>query len=286
MGQGLSAVRAVRAPFADRFRDVGVIAECASPDILCVQELLSRDAQRFFDAVVDGHFSSRFRDDNRMRFAGSLTMRGCGLGIGARSPLSKSLVRTFPGAKVGWDRLARKGALYTQLSFAGGITVDLVTAHLQAGYDAGAIAARMAQLVDLKMLIDSVGSPERPFIVCGDFNINGLEDCRGDAQYESLAAALIGFEDLGATGDLATFEPVAHGNGLAFALEPEVPTQRIDYIFWRPALGPIDLLCTAMARFFDKPLGQTRLRNGDAGWASDHYGLSAAFALSGRPLEG
>lgn len=286
MGQGLSAVRAAQAPFADRFRDVGVIAECASPDILCVQELLSRDAQRFFDAVVDSHFSSRFRDDNRMRFAGSLTMRGCGLGIGARSPLSKTLVRTFPGAKVGWDRLARKGALYTQLSFAGGVTVDLVTAHLQAGYDAGAIAARMTQLADLKMLIDSVGSPDRPFIVCGDFNIDGLVGARGDAQYESLAAALIGFEDLGAVGDLATFDPLPHGNGLAYALEPAVPTQRIDYIFWRPALGAIDLHCTAIERFFDKPLGQAKLRNGQAGWASDHYGLSAAFELNGRAKPG
>jgi len=139
MAQGLSAVAALRAPFSERFRHADVISECASPDILCLQELLSRDAQQFFDGVGAGHFTSRFRDDNRMRFRGSVTMRGSGLGIGARLPLTKTVLRTFPGAPVGWDRLARKGALYTQLSFAGGVTVDLVTAHLQAGYDARAI---------------------------------------------------------------------------------------------------------------------------------------------------
>jgi endonuclease/exonuclease/phosphatase family metal-dependent hydrolase len=209
-------------------------------------------------------------------------MRGCGLGIGARWPLTKTVLRTFPGARVGWDRLARKGALYAQLSFAGGVTVDVVTAHLQAGYDARAISVRAAQLVDLKALVDSVGAPDRPFIVCGDFNIDGLAHARGDAQYQSLAAALRGFEDLGAVDDLPTFDPHPEGNGLAHALEPGTSVQRIDYIFWRPACGRIDLLCTQTGRFFDKPLGQTLLRDGKAAWASDHYGLSVTFELDGH----
>src|SRR5260221_4913619 len=170
MAQGLSAVAALRAPFSERFCDLDVTSECASPDILCLQELLSREAQQFFDGVGAGHFKSRFRDDNRVRFGGSVTMRGCGLGIGARWPLTKTVLRTFPGARVGWDRLARKGALYTQLSFAGGVTVDVITVHLQAGYDARAISIRSAQLVDLRALVDSLGGPDRPFIGCGDFN--------------------------------------------------------------------------------------------------------------------
>jgi endonuclease/exonuclease/phosphatase family metal-dependent hydrolase len=281
MGQGLSAVTALSAPFGARFRDADVISECAAPDILCLQELLSREAQQFFDGVGPRHFTSRFRDDNRVRFGGGVTMRGSGLGIGARSPLTKIAVRTFPRAQIGWDRFARKGALYAQISLVGGVTVDLVTAHLQAGYDAGAISVRAAQLVDLKALVDSVGAPDRPFIVCGDFNIDGLARARGDAQYRSLAAALRGFEDLGAASDLPTFDPHPDGNGLAHALEPEAPIQRIDYIFWRPARGAADLLCTGTARFFDKPLGQTTLRGGRSGWASDHYGLSATFELDG-----
>jgi hypothetical protein len=49
-----------------------------------------------------------------------------------------------------------------------------------------------------------------------------------------------------------------------------------------PARGPIDLLCTKTGRFFDKPLGQTTLRDGKSAWASDHYGLSVTFELDGR----
>jgi endonuclease/exonuclease/phosphatase family metal-dependent hydrolase len=282
MAQGLSAVTALRAPFSERFRHADVISECASPDILCLQELLSREAQQFFDGVGAGHFTSRFRDDNRMRFRGSVTMRGSGLGIGARLPLTKTVLRTFPGAPGGWDRLARKGALYAQLSFAGGVTVDLLTAHLQAGYDARAISIRAAQLVDLRALVDSVGAPDRPFIVCGDFNIDGLAHARGGAQYQSLAGALRGFEDLGAADDLPTFDPHPGGNGLAYSLEPETAVQRLDYIFWRPACGPIDLLCTETTRFFDRPLRQTTSRDGKTAWASDHYGLSVTFERHGR----
>lgn len=280
MAQGLSAVTAMRAPFSERYRHADVISECASPDILCLQELLSREAQRFFDGVGLGRFTSRFRDDNRVRFGGKVTMRGCGLGIGARTPLTKTVLRTFPGSPVGWDRLARKGALYTQISLPGGVTVDVVTAHLQAGYDARAIGVRAMQLADLKTLIDSVGALDRPFVVCGDFNIDGLTSARGDAEYQCLAAALRGFEDLGAKGDLATFDPHPEGNGLAHAFEPDIPPQRIDYIFLRPACGPANLSCTGMARFFDKPLGQTKLQ-GAKSWASDHYGLSATFELDG-----
>lgn len=277
MAQGLSAVAAVRAPFPKRFRDAGVISECGSPDILCVQELLSREAEQFFDALGPGHFTSGFRDDNRMRFGTNVTMRGCGLGIGARAHFTKTRLSTFPGAPVGWDRLARKGALYTQIELTGGVTVDVVTVHLQAGYDVRAIAVRALQLVNLKLLVDAVGATSRPFVVCGDFNIDGLASARGRAEYRALAAALSGFTDLGAADDLPTFDPHPNGNGLAHALEPHLPSQRIDYIFFRPARGPVDLSCTRTERFFDKPLAQTRLRDGKTAWASDHYGLSATF---------
>ena len=281
MGQGLSAVTALRAPFAARLRDRAVLSECAAPDILCVQELLSREAQQFFDAVGKESFVSRFRDDNRVRFGGRMTMRGSGLGIGARAVLTKTIVRTFPGGSVGWDRLARKGALYTQLLLPNGVVVDLITAHLQAGYNASAIAVRAMQLADLKAFIASVGSPARPFIVCGDFNICGLVSVRDDAPYRSLMAAMSGFEDLGAAADLPTYVPHPQGNGLAFARDPQGSAQRIDHIFFRPARGPVELRCTLLEVFFDKPLALTKHHDGTAAWASDHSGLSATFKLCG-----
>lgn len=245
-----------------------------------MQELLSRDAQQFFDGLAERRFSSRFRDDNRIRFDGRITMRGCGLGIGAHSPLKKTELRTFCGARVGWDRLARKGALYTQLSLSPGVVLDLITVHLQAGRDARAIAVRAAQLTDLKAFIAAVGANGRPFVVCGDFNIDGLAPARAGAEYPALTAALGGFEDLGATGDLSTFDPHPQGNALARAFEPGGRAQRLDYIFFRPARGSIELHCKRLEIFFDKPLAPTPERDSSATWASDHYALRATFECS------
>jgi endonuclease/exonuclease/phosphatase family metal-dependent hydrolase len=281
MGQGISAVSALRAPFAARYRHADVVSGCVAADILCLQELLSRDAQQFFDGLSQRRFTSRFRDDNRIRFGGQMTMRGSGLGIGARSPLTKTLVRTFAGARVGWDRLARKGVLYTQLSLAPGASIDLMTVHLQAGPSARAVAVRAVQLADLKEFVASVGASDRPFIICGDFNIDGLAPARAGAEYRSLAAALSGFQDLGAGADLSTFDPHPQGNALARAFEPGGRAQRIDYIFFRPARGPIELRCKRLEIFFNKPLGLTAHLDRMAAWASDHYGLSATFECVG-----
>jgi endonuclease/exonuclease/phosphatase family metal-dependent hydrolase len=272
MGQGLDAVTALRAPFGDRLRHDDVIAECAAADVLCVQELFSREAQRFFDGVGRDRFVSRFRDDNRVRFA---TMRGTGLGVGARARLEKSGVHVFPGERVGWDRLARKGALYTQMVVEGGAVIDLVTVHLQAGQDEGAVRVRAAQLLHLKSIVASVGSPDRPMIVCGDLNIDGLTAARGDLEYGRLTAAFEGFEDLGAATDLPTFDPHPERNALAHAFDPKGRAQRIDYVFWR-AGRRADLHCTSLTRFFDRPLAQA---TPSSAWASDHFGLTATFEL-------
>lgn len=277
MGQGLSAVSGLRAPYGARFQDVDVHSACAAPDILCMQELLSREAQQFFDGVGQDRFTSRFRDDNRIRFGARPTMRGSGLGIGARSALTKTAMRSFPSSTVGWDRLARKGALYAQLSFTAGVDVDLITVHLQAGREPGAVAVRAVQLRELEAFIASVGSPERPFIVCGDFNICGLEQARDHLPYRSLTRALEGFVDLGAAADLPTYDPHPERNALAYSLDPNAGVQRLDYIFLRPARDAGLLRCKGLEVIFDKPLVKPASSHGTAAWASDHYGLSATF---------
>ncbi|AKU93737.1 hypothetical protein AKJ09_00401 [Labilithrix luteola] len=283
MGQGFDALMHLRAPAAKRFADDYVITECASPDVLCIQELLSRDAQRFFDRLSLDHHVDRRRDDNRVHF-GTMTVRGSGLGISTRAPLVKTAMHSFPGPSVGWDRLARKGALHAQFAF-GGTHVDVITAHLQAGYDPLAVRVRAAQLESLRNFIDSVASLDRPLVVCGDFNVDGLSHARHSGEYESLQKALDGFEDLGAADDLPTLDPHPNGNALAHAFEPEASPQRVDYIFWRPAkgLGAADLRHTAIGRVFDQPLEQTLLPSGNRGWASDHYGLVATFEVATSP---
>lgn len=280
MGQGVDAVTHIRAPYPERFRDPGVLAECATADVLCVQELLSRDAQRFFDSIGepsdDAPISSRFRDDNRFHFA-TRTVRGSGLGVKSRFPLTKTLVRTFPGRRAGWDRLARKGILYAQLDLGGGVLVDLVTAHLQAGYEPLCVEVREAQLADLGAFVEACSADERPFIVCGDLNIDGLAPQRGSHEYANLVTTLAGFEDLGAADDLPTLDP--EGNALSRTFEPGSPVQRVDYIWWRPARRRPQVRCSRVLRLFDRPLAHTSLR-GQPGWASDHYGLAATFELA------
>lgn len=278
MGQGLDAVTHVRAPFGHRFLDADVHAVCSSPDVLCVQEILSREAQRFFDAVGGERFVSRFRDDNRIRFFDA-SARGSGLGVGARSPMKRTLLKNFSGRRLGWDRLARKGALYAEIALDETRSLDLVTVHLQAGYEEDAAHVRASQLVELRRLIDEMGSPERPFVVCGDFNIDGLAASREAPEYRTLSAVLEGFVDLGADADLPTYHPHPEGNALAHAFEPDARDQRIDYIFLRPPAKRGAAACTAVERFLDRPLVTTTFGENKAGWASDHYGLCATIEL-------
>jgi hypothetical protein len=67
-----------------------VIQECADSDVLCVQELLSRDSQRFFDGLVTKYFPFAVRDHNRFGF---ISLRGSGLGVGTRA--DQKFRRTF-----------------------------------------------------------------------------------------------------------------------------------------------------------------------------------------------
>lgn len=263
-GQGFDALLALRAPHGHRFEDEAVRAGCCEVDVLCVQEILSRAAQRLFDALDTTHFVARFRDGNRPALDGS--MRGCGLGVAARYPLESTTIRTFRSARVGWDRLARKGILYTRVRIDEARSIDLANVHLQAGYDPAAQRVRVAQLAHLRDVIEEIGSPERPFVVCGDFNICGLASARDASGYTALAAALDGFIDLGAASDLPTLHPHPEGNGLAYAFEPDAASQRVDYVFLRPTK---DVRCSDVTRFFDRPI--------ESGWASDHYGLCATL---------
>lgn len=273
--QGVGAVMARRAPAAWRLAHADVLSQAAAADILCVQELMSGDALRFFDTLGAASFGSRFRDHNRAQLR-TATVRGSGLGICARAALQQPRVHHFRDAGVSWDRLARKGTLHAQVTLAEGLVVDVLTTHLQAGHDPRALRVRAAQLADVGRQVAALGSPDRPFIVCGDLNIDGLEPARGGAEYRLLRATLPGFEDLGAAHDLPTFLPRPDGNTLAHRFEPDGQAQRLDYVLFRPARGARGVGATALGRLFDRPLPRTT-RTGGTTWASDHYGLTATF---------
>ncbi len=283
MGQGAyDAITSMRAPVPARFQHEEVHAACVAPDILCVQELLSRDAETFFDGLGTTTFASRVRDHNRAHWR-SVTFRGTGLGIASRAPLLRPGIRHYRPPHVGWDKLARKGTLHVQIDLDRGPTFDLLNTHLQAGDDDGAVAVRAAQLDELATLVREIGDAGRPFIVCGDFNINGLGAMRASDPYRRLVSALEGFEDLGANADLTTYEPHPETNSLAHAFDPHGPPQRIDYVFFRPTpRAKLRFAPGSLERILDRPLAPRP--NGDApaaasprAFASDHFGLCATF---------
>ena len=98
----------------------------------------------------------------------------------------------------------------------------------------------------------AVGSPDRPFVVCGDLTIDGLGPLRDGPEYRLLGASLPGFADLGAADDLPTLFPLAGGNTLAQRYSPVGRAQRVDYVFWRPARGRGDVRVTALELFLDR----------------------------------
>jgi endonuclease/exonuclease/phosphatase family metal-dependent hydrolase len=273
MGQTVLDVIAHLAPFRKRYLNKELMEECGEANVLCLQEILSGDSQRFFDSLVRKYFPFAIRDNNKFKL---ISLRGSGLGVGTRIKQSVAKFLPFKSRGVSWDRYARKGALYTQLEFEGK-TIDLITAHLQAGYSAESRLVRAQQLAELRNWVIELGSPDRHFIVCGDFNIQGLAETREAGEYKTLTTMLDGFTDLGAESDLATYHPHPEGNPLAHAFEKETTAQRIDYIFVRPAVRAAEIVCSGFKRFFDKPVAS--LGNGISSWASDHYGLKATFEI-------
>jgi endonuclease/exonuclease/phosphatase family metal-dependent hydrolase len=271
-GMGQNAIDVIfgrRAPVGARLRHSGVISECSSNDIFCVQELLSTEACAFFDGLKE-RFQSAIRDHNRPHFR-TATMRGTGLGIGTRLSLLAHNFFRFSGRAVGWDRFARKGALHARLARGGDRELDVLTVHLQAGRSRAAAETRGAQLGELRRFIDEHGSPDRPFVICGDLNIDGLGKMRESGEYERMLRALDGFEDLGAKDDLPTVDPQT-----TFFSEPDPREQRLDYIFYRPARRPeADLKLRSMRRMLDRPLAPAPVA---PAFASDHFGLIAEFA--------
>lgn len=271
MAQGaFDAITADRAPHRERLRHDEVRRTLDAPHVVCIQEVMSRDAETFFDALG----TERVRDRNGPRLW-PLTMRGSGLGIAGRLPLGGHTLEIFESRRSGWDRLARKGTLHARIRL-DGLELDVINVHLQAGYDARAVAIRAAQIAELARRVEQLGSDQRIFIVCGDFNVCGL-GARG-AAYTLLRQALAGFDDVGAADDLPTYDPHPERNGLAHLLEPASPCQRLDYIFVRAPRGAAPRVTIRhVARILDRPLqpgGVVPM------FASDHFGLLALLEIT------
>jgi endonuclease/exonuclease/phosphatase family metal-dependent hydrolase len=153
-----------------------------------------------------------------------------------------------------------------------------VTTHLQSGYGPSAASVRARQLIELRELVDAAGSPERPFVICGDLNICGLSESRVAGEYQRIRDRLHDFEDLGGDDDLPTFHPDPEVNALAHRFEADSPRQRLDYVLFRP-----DRNASISAERCELVLTAILEGHGPPTWASDHFALRAVFRGTSAP---
>jgi endonuclease/exonuclease/phosphatase family metal-dependent hydrolase len=282
--QSLDAVAARFAPYPQRFVSRVMRDGAEGPDVLCVQELFSDDAHTFFDGLEG--FATRERDR-------AAIVASSGLGIASRfAPTVHASVHAFTAMASGTDALAKKGAMHARVPLTKGPELDVVTAHLQASDDAAARDVRASQIRELGAFVARVSAPERPLVVCGDFNVDGLRAADGihGPEYALLKQSLAGLVDLGAFSDGATSDP--RTNAMLRAYEPDAKPERLDYVFFRPgSADPTGLRATGLALLLDQYLSDLPQPQWiDVGhakpcvpFASDHYGLRVTFTYDPKP---
>jgi endonuclease/exonuclease/phosphatase family metal-dependent hydrolase len=234
-------------------------------DLVCMQEIFLGEAESFFDGLAHPH---KMRDPNERTFWPP-TLAGSGLGIASRWPFRAQHRRPFSRPHAKSERFARKGVLHVRIaeSDTSHTEIDVLTTHMQSGYDGAARGVRERQLRELRSAVAELGSESRAFLVCGDLNICGLAPSR-TAEYAALREALPDFIDLGADHDAPTFHPDPEQNELAHRFESTSPKQRVDYILFRPARqgGP-------RPDSYELTLANRLDGHGPSTFASDHFAV-------------
>lgn len=259
-------------PDAHRLTHPDVRQQLEGVDVLCMQELWIPDAVELFDSLS---FEHKVRDSNDSRLV-PLTMGGSGLGIATRWPIVAHEVRAFRERGWGTDRGARKGVLHVRVRVADAEDreIDIFTTHVQAGLSRQSRVRRGRQLSELREAVDDLGAPERPVLLCGDLNIDGLSASRS-AEYSRLREIFGDLEDLGADDDEPTMCPDPEINPLAHRYWSAEPLQRLDYLLYRPS-HPACLAVDGVERSLDQQLSPL---GGPATYPSDHFGMRARFRI-------
>jgi endonuclease/exonuclease/phosphatase family metal-dependent hydrolase len=261
---------------AHRFTHPSVQNSLITSDVLCMQEVFLSEVEELFDGLAHPH---KIRDSNKTELW-PLTLGGSGLALASRYPIVSSSIAAFPSPQCGSERFARKGVLYARIriseSVDSPIDIDVLTTHLQSGYDDKASRVRERQLATLRAIVDDRGATDRACIVCGDFNICALSENR--REYQRLREVFRDFEDLYESANEATFHPDPDVNLLAHRFEAESPKQRIDYVLYR---APREFARSAprCEMVFRERLSMDARPDTHA---SDHFGLRVTFAGTTR----
>ncbi len=261
------------APDGHRLTHPDVRQQLEGVDVLCMQELWIAEAVELFEALA---FEHKVRDLNDKRWV-PLTIGGSGLGIASRWPMVAYQNRAFRERGWGTDRGARKGVLHARLRLAEepDRQLDLFTTHVQAGFSGQSRRRRARQLAEMGEIIDELSSPDRPLLVCGDLNIDGLARARSE-DYAQVVATFSDLVDLGAAADEPTMCPEVEHNSLAHRYWSAEPLQRLDYLLYRPPSTGW-LTVASVERALDRQLSPL---GGPATYPSDHFAVKARFHTS------
>jgi endonuclease/exonuclease/phosphatase family metal-dependent hydrolase len=258
----LALFRGRGAAASHRFEHPELLPALEGLDVVCMQELWLAEAVETFTRVPGLHHRIVAKNHATLW---PLTIGGSGLGIASRHPIVTSEMRDFSRPHVGAERFARKGMAHARIRI-GSREIDVVTTHMQAGYDDGAKRVRRRHLAELRAFADEHGSPDRPLVVCGDLNIDGLGHVRAH-EYTSILETFADYTDIFEDHDLPTFHTVE--NTLARRYEPNSPAQRIDYVLVRSSGS--SLVVRHKDLLFRAPLAERD--DLETVHASDHYGL-------------
>jgi len=266
----LGVIRGRGAPDGHRLSHPLVREQLERADVVCMQELWIAEAVELFESL---DFEHKVRDSNESRLV-PLTIGGSGLGIASRFPIVTHENRMFRERGWGTDRGARKGVLHARLREGEGRELDVFTTHVQAGASRQSRRRRGRQLHELRQIVDELSAPDRPLLLCGDLNIDGLAAVRGD-EYAQVVETFSDLADLGAAADEPTMCPEAAINALAHRYWSAEPLQRLDYVLFRPPSSPW-LAADGVERALDDQLPP---HDGPATYASDHFAVRARFRV-------
>lgn len=274
-------------PFwAERLDSPELAAAFAAFDVVCIQENFVRRTQRVLERLRSECGFEALWTDSTGFDANGPSVFGSGLAILSRFPIRAKL-DVYDKLGVGFDKFARKAFVSAALVLPDGVVVRIVNTHLQS--DDRSVqpelmrAVRQLQLGELRAHLAML--PPDPLIVCGDFNVVG-----GSEEHADIVADWMNLNLHDIVGGSEPFTSSPAENDMLRCNDAAARPERLDHIFIAtPTRWNVRLLETPV-RILDRPLSGVPNAPGKCGagvraFASDHFGLGAAFEFIRKPVQ-